>query len=38
MYILGTTAQGVPELTLNLPLGKQEDGSYIMHIQEYNRR
>jgi len=37
-YILRTTAQDVPVLTRNLPLGKQEGGSYIMPIQEYNRR
>ena len=37
-YIPGTTAQDVPELTRNLPLDKQEGGSYIMPIQECNRR
>jgi len=37
-YIPGTTTQDVPVLTRNLPLGKQEDGSYIMPIQEYNMR
>jgi len=37
-YIPGTTAQDVPVLTRNLPLGKQEGGSYIIPIQEYNMR
>jgi len=37
-YIPGTTAQDVPMLTRNLPLGKQEGWSYIMLIQKYNRR
>jgi len=38
MYIPGTMAQDVPVLTRNLPLRKLEDGSYIMPIQDYNRR
>jgi len=37
-YIPETTAQDVLVLTWNLPLGKQEGGSYIMSIQKYNRR
>jgi len=37
-YIPGSTAQDAPVLTRNLPLSKHEGGSYIMPIQEYNRR
>ena len=37
-YIPETTARDVLVLIRNLPLGKQESGSYIMPIEEYNRR
>ena len=37
-YIPETTVQDVLVLTQNLPLGKQEGGSYIMSIQKYNRK
>ena len=36
--IPGTTTQDILVLTRNLPLGKQEGESYIIPIQEYNRR
>jgi len=38
LYIPVAKVQDVPMLIWNLPLGKKDSGSYIMPIQEYNRR